>query len=64
MNLELTPEEHELLLEVLHGRMGELRQEIYHATVSTFKDELKEREALLQGLIQNLEAGATTSQET
>jgi hypothetical protein len=54
MKLELTEAEHELTLYVLQNRLGELRQEIHHSTVSTFTDQLKEKEVLLKGLIGKL----------
>ena len=54
MQLILTEAEREFLLEILEGRFGELREEVYHATVSTYRDMLKGREAMLQDLITRL----------
>jgi hypothetical protein len=54
MNLELTPEEKELLLEVLPGRMSELRQEVRHSRVSSFTEQLKQKEAVLRSIIEKL----------
>jgi hypothetical protein len=59
MKLELTKAELDLTIDVLQNRMGELRQEIYHTTVSHFKDQLKEMEVLLQGIIDKLESAST-----
>ena len=56
MNLELTSIERDILLETLNERLGELREQVYHATTSTFKDELKERERTLKRLIAKCEA--------
>jgi hypothetical protein len=56
MNLELSAEERTLLLEILRNDFGQLRSEIYHTEGQEWKAELKEREALLQGIIARLEA--------
>jgi hypothetical protein len=56
MQLELTEADRELLVEILQGRLGELREEVYHATISTYKDELKTKEVALAGLLQSLGA--------
>jgi hypothetical protein len=56
MSLQLTQDERELLADVLNDRLGELRQEIHHSTVSKFTDELKRREVLLKVLIAKVEA--------
>ena len=57
MNLELTNEEREFLLTVLRDRLGTLREQVHHATVSTFKDDLKAQEETFRTLIERLEAG-------
>jgi len=54
MNIELNGPEGELLRDVLLEQMSSLRQQVYHAEAPTFKDQLKERECLLQGLIAKL----------
>jgi len=56
MNLELTDAERILLEEVLQGRLAELREEVRHSRVSSFRDELKEREELLRGLLDRVAA--------
>jgi hypothetical protein len=58
MNLELTPDERELLLETVKERLGEIRGQIHHSTTSSFTDRLKRAEQTLDGLIERLEAGA------
>lgn len=61
MFLELTHPEGELVLRVLRGRLEELRQEIRHAKVSTYSDQLKKTELMLKGVIRKLQdAEATT----
>jgi hypothetical protein len=56
MNLELTESERELMLELLQSRWNELKQEMHHARVSSFKDQLKATEACLQSLLDKLQA--------
>ncbi len=56
MSLQLTQQERELLIEVLEGRHGDLRQQIHHSTVSKFTDELKQTEVLIKSLIEKISA--------
>jgi hypothetical protein len=56
MNLQVTPEERDLLLDILQGRLMELRSEVHHASVPEFKKDLLSREQLLKGLIDKLQA--------
>lgn len=58
MSIELADSERELLLELLQTRWGELREEIHHARLSGFKDELRTRQDFLKGLIEKLEAAS------
>jgi hypothetical protein len=62
MKLELTAAEQEFLLEVLHGRHGELREQVYHSTVSTFHDQLTHQKTLLKQIIEKVEAASRTGQ--
>jgi hypothetical protein len=55
MNVELTESERELMLELLQSRWNELKQEMHHARVSSFKDQLKATEACLQSLLDKLQ---------
>lgn len=55
MHIEITEDERRELTMVLEERMGELSAEIHHATVSTFRDELRARKVRLCELIQKLE---------
>jgi len=55
MNLELNDTERRLLQEILIDRLGTLRAQIHHATISTFKDKLKANKELLNELIRKLE---------
>jgi hypothetical protein len=56
MNLQVTPEERDLLLDILQGRLMELRSEVHHASVPEFKEDLLSREQLLKELIDKLQA--------
>jgi hypothetical protein len=55
MNLELTDSERDLLLQLLKSRWDELKQEVHHARVSSFKDQLKATEACVESLIDKLQ---------
>jgi hypothetical protein len=54
MHLDLTDDEARELRDVLDERLRELRDEIHHADVSTFHDELKERQTRLVALRKKL----------
>lgn len=56
MNISLTPEERELLVDVLEERHRELRGEISRTTHNEFKSALKEKEKRLQSVISKLYA--------
>ena len=54
--LSLTDQEQALLLELLDGTYRDLKMEISNTDTSTFKDQLKEREHLLENLIAKVSA--------
>ena len=54
MPLELTDEETTVLSEVLESVLGELRVEVRRTQTRTYHDDLKHREALLEGLLEKL----------
>jgi hypothetical protein len=58
MTLELSNEEHALLLELLRDELGRLKGEIYKTEAADFKEQLKEREAHLTAIIGRLESAA------
>lgn len=60
MILELGDEERDLLIDIPTGRLEELREEVYHAPVSSYKDSLKEREAMVKQLLTRLGAELET----
>lgn len=58
MLLNLTPEEAELLVAMLEQDLGEIREEVYHAEVSGYKDQLKDEENKLRALLMKLQQAA------
>lgn len=52
--ISLTDEEHTLLRELLDMSYRDLRQEIADTDTSTFKDQLKAREHVLESLLSKL----------
>jgi hypothetical protein len=54
MQIELTEQELTLAREILRQEYQDLREEIYKTDSSHFKDQLKEREALLEELVKKL----------
>jgi hypothetical protein len=56
MNLELSAKEKEMLLGVLKDYIPELRGEIASGGKHDFKQELKEEEAVLNGILDKLSA--------
>jgi hypothetical protein len=56
MNLELSAKEKEMLLGVLNDYLPELRGEIASGVKHDMKQELKEEEAILKGIIDRLNA--------
>ncbi|RPI20437.1 MAG: hypothetical protein EHM61_27055 [Acidobacteria bacterium] len=55
MPIELSPEEISELTQVLKDRLGELSEEIYHADLQKFRDQLKDRRTVLQTILEKLE---------
>jgi hypothetical protein len=56
MPVELSPEEKDLLVGLLEREIEEIRTEIHHTRSYDYKDSLKEREKLLNGLLVRLKA--------
>jgi|GEM_PF-1618035 len=56
MNLELTDKEKNALVEVLKDYIPELRGEIASGGKHEFKEELKDEEATLKGILEKLKA--------
>jgi hypothetical protein len=58
MNLEIDPEEHALLIDVLESAHGSLREEIYKTETTEVEQALKRREAVLMLVLGRLRSGA------
>ncbi len=54
MQLDLSTAEAAVVADVLDSALGELREEIYKSEVADYKASLKEREAVLQSVLQRL----------
>ena len=54
MQLDLTAEEAAVLADGLDRALGDVREEIYKSEVAEYKAALKQREAVLTGLIARL----------
>jgi hypothetical protein len=55
MTFDLSPDEQQLLLEVLQDEVRELKAEIHRTETTSFREELKAREATLMTIIGRLE---------
>jgi hypothetical protein len=53
--MELSQEERRVLVDVLQDRLGSMREQVYHADTSTYRDELKRERDILQSLIKKFE---------
>ncbi len=60
MQLDITPAEAQVLEEVLARALGDLREEIYKSEVTDYKAALKQREVIIQSLLQRLRARSPT----
>lgn len=54
--ITFTDDELDLMLDVMKGAYGDIREQAYKAESPRFKDELKQRERLLKGLLERLHA--------
>ena len=64
MQLALGSDEAEVLEEILTSALGDLREQIYKAEVAEYKTALKQREAIVAGLLERiraLKAGSVSS---
>lgn len=58
MELILTPEEHELLLDVLEQHHRELQKEIAHTDHRDFRATLRKNESLIESMLSRLQVSA------
>lgn len=56
MDLSLTSTEQTLLVSILQGTLGDVREQVYKSELSDYKDDLKQKEALIRGLLARLGA--------
>jgi hypothetical protein len=61
MQIDLTADETAVVTEILGNALGELREQIYKAELTDYKNALKQRESLLTGLLARLGAPTSTS---
>ena len=54
MLLQLSPTEFEVVADVLRRAMGDLREEIYKTEEAQFEAKLKQREAVLNGVLMRM----------
>lgn len=54
--LDLTPQEHEMLVQVLERCLGDLDHEIRHTDNGEFKRMLRQRQVVIAGIAQKLPA--------
>jgi hypothetical protein len=62
MHIDLTADETTVVTEILDSALGELREQIYKAEVTEYKTALKQREAILTGLLARLGTPTSSSQ--
>jgi hypothetical protein len=56
MQLDLTPDEAAIIVDVLDTALGDLREQVYKTEVAEYKDTLKVREAVLTKVLARLRA--------
>lgn len=61
MNVDLSSAESEVLADVLKQWLGEMREQIYHAEAPKFKNELKQRRGVVEGVLDKLSTAAAKS---
>jgi hypothetical protein len=64
MQLPLSFDEAEVLEDILTSALGDLREQVYKSEVAEYKTALKQREAIVSGLLQRvrtLKAGPVSS---
>jgi hypothetical protein len=54
MQIDLSADETAAVTEILDSALGDLREQIYKTELADYKDKLRQREALLTGLLARL----------
>jgi hypothetical protein len=60
MQLDLSADEVSVLSDVLDGALGEVREAIYKAEVTDYKEALRKRESILTRLLTELRANSSS----
>jgi len=55
LNLSFTPEERDLILDILNNYKSDFRMEIADTSTPEYRKELKQQEMMLDGVIEKLE---------
>jgi hypothetical protein len=63
MSIELSPEERDLLLQLVDSALREIGPEIRHTTTRDYRDDLKEQRRALRSLYQVLSGGPPAEPE-
>lgn len=61
LSLQLTPEDVQVLREILESYLGELRVEVHHTDDFDYREGLKHKEAIVKKLLQHLQAEASSA---
>jgi len=61
MQIDLTADETAVVIEILDNALGDIREQVYKAELSDYKDALRQRQSLLTGLLARLGAPSSTS---
>jgi hypothetical protein len=56
MQLEISAEEAAVLTDVLESALGDVREQVYKAKVTEYKDGLKQRERIIDSLLSRVRA--------
>lgn len=59
MDITLNDVERSLLTSLLQDALGDVREEVYKSETSDYRDQLKEREEIIRGLLERFGAPAT-----
>lgn len=58
MELTLNNDEQSLLVSILQETLGDVREQVYKSEIGAYHDDLKQKEALIRGLLGRLGAPA------
>lgn len=59
MDLSLNDVERELLVSILQQTLGEVREQVYKSELHEYREEMRQKEALIAGMLARLGAPAT-----